>query len=600
MTSLYNKFYLVPLACLIFVTNSLLAQLEVPKIFGDNMVIQRDQAIHVWGKGKPGSKVQVTLGTQSNSTQVDGNGDWSLELEALPASNQAVDFEVKSGTETIAYKGVVVGDVWLLGGQSNMEDVLESIYHGDTEVASANFPNIRLMTVPSKASPKPQLDIQRINEYNSWTRRHELKGHWIPCSPKTVSRFSAIGYVFGRRLHLVSQIPIGLIDASVGGTTAEAWTSRAKLKSIPASKGLLADWDKKIGDYDAKASLNQRIKNWERDSERRKKRGEKPRPKPTEPAPDPAFDRNNPGASYNAMIHPISKFNIRGAIFNQGYNNALGNARPKLYSKTFKAMIEDWRASFRNPKLPFGILGLTAGGQAQTLENFELRMVDAAPFIREAQHQAAKSLDGVCFMPSYDQQVPWYHPHKKFELGERIARWALNTVYQQKHLGWKPVELVEHKIEGDHIILTFDRAVRIHDGRPFQGFAIAGVDQAFVPAQAQFVIIGKDRHNRPRYDEKRVKVWNTLVLKPKAVRYAWARNPLGNVVNSQHHERIIPIPSFRTDNWDWPEAPFESADNESRNQHRFAIHQLRQKAKETNQKRRVQELKKALESISTQ
>lgn len=554
--------------------------LRLPNIFGDDMVLQRDQPLHFWGQAKPGENVRIRFAPRDLTVRADAEGRWSMELEALPASSQAKSLLVESAGERVELDGVVLGDVWLLGGQSNMEDVLESIYHGDVEMASANFPNIRLMTIPTAASPAPLEDIDRINEFNAWTGQHEAKGSWARCTPLSVRRFSAIGYVFGRRLHMVSGVPIGLIDASVGGTTVEGWVSRDKLATIPGCAGLIAEWDEKIAAYDPVASLAARVANWERDTERRKERGEGPNPKPTEPDLDPAHNRSNPGASYNAMIAPIGGFQIKGALFNQGYNNALGDARPALYAETFRAMVEDWRATFGDEQLPFGILGLTAGGEPQTLANFELRMVDAGPYLREAQHQAALALDGVCFMPSYDQQVPWYHPHKKFELGERIARWALHTQYDQKQIGWKPVELAGQEVEGDHIVLSFHRPVRAHDGRPFVGFAIAGEDRHFVPAEAGFVVVGHDQHNRPQYDERRVRVSSPLVESPVAVRYAWARNPLCNVVNSGHHERIIPIPSFRTDDWDWPEAPFRGAEGNAESLHREQVRQLRDAAKE--------------------
>ena len=466
-----------------------------------------------------------------------------------------------------------------------MEDVLESIYHGDTEVLSANFPNIRLMTIPQKAVNEPQNDIERINEFNAWENRYEMKGQWQVCTPKSVARFSAIGYIFGRRLHMVSGMPVGLIDASVGGTTAETWTPRKNLNSINDTKPLIEEWDLKINEYDAAASLAARIKRWEKDTENRKKRGEKPNPKPTEPDQDPANDRNNPGASFNAMIAPISGLNISGAVFNQGYNNALGNARPKLYQKTFKAMIEGWRSAFRNESMPFCVIGLTAGGEPQTLENYELRMIDAGPFIREAQHAAVKSLKGAAFLPAYDQQVPWYHPHKKFELGERAARWALNTCLGHKNIGWEPVKLIEVKNQGGHFELIFNRPVRVHDGRPFSGFALAGKDKHFVPSHAEFVVKGHDKNKRPIHDEKRLKVWSPSVPDPVALRYAWARNPMGNAVNAAHHERTIPIPSFRTDDWDWPEAPFDADGNEDKNAHRQAIYEMRNMARDNNKKR---------------
>jgi sialate O-acetylesterase len=456
------------------------------------------------------------------------------------------------------------------------------------------------MTVPQVAAPEAPADIERINEFNSWTGRHEMKGSWAQCTPKTVNRFSAIGYIFGRRLHLASGVPIGLIDASWGGTTAEAWTSRAKLATIPQSKGLTNEWDQQIAAYDPVASLKAEIEQWEKDSERRKQRGETPNPKPTEPEQDPASDRNNPGASFNGMIAPIAGFNIKGVIFNQGYNNALGNARPRLYAKVFKAMIQDWRRAFCDESLPFGIIGLTAGGQPQTLENFELRIVDAGPFIREGQFKAAQELENICFMPAYDQQVPWYHPHKKFELGERTARWALNTQYGYRQLGWKPAVCTKSENKGDHLILTFDRAVQVTDGRAFEGFAVAGENRHFVPARAEFVAVGKDDNGRDRRDEKLLKVWSPLVQKPLAVRYAWARNPLGNVVNCEHHESIIPIPSFRTDDWDWPEAPFKSDGRDAEVKHRERRNEMRRKAEQWAKERTVLEAREVLKSAAVE
>ena len=177
------------------------------------------------------------------------------------------------------------------------------------------------------------------------------------------------------------------------------------------------------------------------------------------------------------------------------------------------------------------------------------------------------------------------HPHKKFELGERAARWAMNTVLGHQRIGWKPVELLSAKKNDDHFILNFEKPIRVHDGRPFSGFSISGKDKHFIPARAEFVIKGHDKNKRPIYDEKQLRISSALVKDPVAVRYAWARNPVGNAVNSAHHERTIPIPSFRTDDWDWPEAPFNSEGNDKLNKHRESIRDLRNEAKENNNKR---------------
>lgn len=551
------------------------AELRVPHIFGDRMVLPREQSIPVWGTAAAEEAITVRFGDQSVETQADAEGAWKVELAAEAASAKGRELLIAGAIEKQVFTNVLVGDVWLLGGQSNMEDTLDSIYHGDVEVLSAHHSAIRLMTIPVAALPKPTTDFLRTNEHNAWTGRHEEKGTWFTCSPERVARFSAIGYIFGQRLHRASQVPIGLIDASVGGTTVEAWTTRSSFAQLAGAAPVLEEWDAEIAVYDPIASMARKLENWETASERLKKEGKPPQKRPVTPDPNPAFDRNNPGASYNGMIAPLAGFPMRGAIFNQGYNNALGaQARPTLYAATLKAMITDWRAIF-GAEMPFGIVALTAGGQPQTDENFEARMVDPAPFIREGQWKAYRELEHIGFASAYDQQVPWYHPHKKLELGERMARWALATQYGF-HVGWEPAVCTTSVVQEAEIVLQFDRAVQTHDGRPFEGFAIAGEDRHFVPAKAEAFVSGKDDKGRDQVDRTRVLVSHPSVPHPVAVRYAWARNPLGNACNSQHHERIIPVPSFRTDTWDWPEAPVKGSDAER--PHRDVIDQQRKQA----------------------
>lgn len=552
-------------------------ELRVHHIFGDHMVLQRDRPVRIWGRAAAGASVRIEFGTDTAIGTAADDGRWSVELPRLAASREPRTLTVRSGSETVAFEDVLVGDIWVLGGQSNMEDALEGIYHGDVEVLSANFPEMRLMTIPQLASPEPVHEMARLNEFNAWTNRHELKGSWLTCSPKTARLFSAIGYIFGRRLYLVSRVPIGLIDASRGGTTVEAWTSRDTLETIEACRPLLADWDTRIAAYDPAKDLARKVRSWERAQARRKKEGKALQPRPTEPDPSPAVNPNNPGASYNGMLAVFAGLAVRGAIFNQGYNNALGNARPRLYAETFRAMIGDWRRAFRDEHMPFGIVELTAGGQPQTLENFERAMVDPAPFIREGQFKAWRALDNVGFAAAYDRQVPWYHPHKKLVLGERIARWALATCYGAR-IGYEPAVCTAHERRGPRIVLTFDRAVQTHDGRPFAGFAIAGEDRHFFPAHAAYVVTGKDDRGRDREDRRKLQVWSEAVAQPVAVRYAWARNPLGNLVNSEHHERVLAVPSFRTDRWDWPEAPIPDRGTKAADEHRRRINELRRQA----------------------
>jgi len=572
------------------------AEVRVHHVFDNNMVLQREKPVRVWGWADAGEVVTVKFAGQTRTVTTGTDGTWAVDLDPLKACAEPRAFVVNGKANTVTHENVLVGDVWVLGGQSNMEDTISYVYHGDVEVASANLPSIRLLTIPVCAAPTPQTDFPRIDEFNAWTRQTEKKGSWFVCSPETVRRFSAIGYIFGRRLHLAGRVPIGLIDTSWGGTTVEAWTSRAALAAMPAAAPLLKEWDEKIAAYSPQKDLQSRVERWEKETQKRKAEGREPSPKPEDLRPGPAFDRNNPGASYNGMIAPFAPLAVKGAIFNQGYNNALGNARPALYAKCFQAMIRDWRRAFRDEHMPFGIVELTAGGQPQTLDNFELRMVDPAPFIREAQFKAYRELPHVGFACAYDQQVPWYHPHKKVQLGERIARWALATQYEVK-VGYEPAVCISAKPEGNRVVLTFDRVVQTHDGRPIEGFAVAGADKQFVPAQVRYAVLGKDQRGRDREDRKTLEVSSDLVETPVAVRYAWARNPLGNLVNGQHHERILPVPSFRTDDWDWPEAPFGP---EARGETGRRRAEMRKQAEEHNRQRKLREAKLLLERLEAE
>ena len=534
------------------------SQVRPNHIFDNNMVLQRDQPVRIWGAAAPSEKIKIEFGGQVKSSLANKQGQWFIYLDPMIASAQPRKMKVSGKDSSVLFTNVLVGDVWILGGQSNMELDLAALYHGDAEILSANFPNIRLMTIPSSADHLPKKDFERINEYNSWFERYDKKGYWFPCSPSTVSTFSGLGYIFGRRIHMASQIPIGLIDLSLGGTTVEAWLSPNTLLSMPENSSLLKQWNDKEALYDPVENLKTKIKNWEKRTAELKRQGQETAPKPIEPAVRPALDRNFPGSSYTGMVAVIGGLTVKGIVFHQGYNNALGDSRPKLYAANFKALISDWRNLFNNKQLPFGIIEFSAGGEPQTLDNFELRMLDPSPYIREGQFNAYRSIPNTGYVCSYDQQVNWYHPQKKVEAGERMARWALTTQYGF-NLGWEPAIFEGIERLKDKIIVTFSKAVKSSDDRPMEGFSIAGIDRHFYPAKAEYVKIQNEKGQKVN-DKKRIVVWNDLAVNPVELRYAWARNPLGNLVNDA--ERIIPVPLFRTDSWDYPEAPYLSNEYE--------------------------------------
>lgn len=247
------------------------AQIIPNHIFADSMVLQREKPVKIWGWASPEEKVQVAFGNQVKKTTTNGKGEWALYLDPLKTNNQPQDLIIK-GKNKIIYSNILVGDVWVLGGQSNMEFDLDRVNNGDLEVASANFNNIHLMTIPFASGQKSKKDFDRINEYDSWLDRYDKKGYWFVCSPETVKTFSAMGYIFGRRIFMASQIPIGLIDVSVGGTTLEAWLSSGMLQALPENKKLIAEWDKKVNAYNPTDNLNMKIANWEKGLNLEKKR----------------------------------------------------------------------------------------------------------------------------------------------------------------------------------------------------------------------------------------------------------------------------------------------------------------------------------------
>lgn len=558
----YSSFYSIFILLLSVFVQHTYGQLKLNQIFSDNMVLQRGKAIKIWGWSFSGDSIMVSFENQKKYTTADASGAWNLYLDPLKSNSQAQNLRVAGKKSSITLKNVLIGDVWLLGGQSNMEMDLDRLYNGDLEVASANFNHIRLMTIPKSTGVIPRQNFESINEYDDWLGRYDRKGEWFICNPETVKTFSGIGYIFGRRIHMATQVPIGLIDASLGGTTLEAWLSPDGLKNEPENSDLIAVWKKKADTYDPVTNLETKIANWEKRSKERALQGLAPLPKPLKADEDPALNRNYPGASFNGMINPISGLSLKGIVFHQGYNNALSNdARPKLYAKNMIGLVRSWRNTFQDSDLPFGIIELSAGGTPQTLENIEVQMTDAAPFIREAQFNAYKQLEHVGFACAYDNQENWYHPRKKIEPTERMARWALDRYYSIP-LGWKPTEVVRKERKSDSMVLVFSGELKTTDDRPFEGFTIAGKDGHFFPATADYFKVEKDQNGQDILNKKILFIHSKYVSDPVEVRYAWARNPLGNVVSAAIRERVIPLPSFRTDTWDYPEAPCQEAELE--------------------------------------
>lgn len=529
-------------------------------VFQSNMVLQRDKPIKLWGWAEPGQQVTVKFHDQSATSAVGKDRKWTATLPAMPANDQAATVSLTSGDNTVTLDNVLVGDVWILGGQSNMEFELAKVENGNLEIVSANFPKLRILTLPHAMGPDAKQSFPRMHQWSSWFGRHFRKGDWDECTPEIARELSAIGYVFARRLHMASQVPIGVIDVSRGGTTVETWTPLAVLRKLDSetTQAKLADFDAQVAAWDAEADLKQRIEQHAKWTENQIKQGKEipadRKAAPSDLRPGPIGNHNFPGHCYAGMIAPLAGLQVKGVIFHQGYNNAFdGSLGAEMYADIFPEMIKAWRAAFNDEKLPFGILSLCTDGYPQTEEDYCEKMFNAGIDIRAAQYQTFLDLykagdEAIGFTSTYDLRRRWYHPQLKVPAGERIARWALATQYGfDRQVQWKPPMLIESKPEDGALMVSFDTDVGDAEDGAIKGFAIAGEDRKFHPAEVAYAEKGVDGRGRVQYDRKKLVLTSPLVEKPIHFRYAWGRNPLANLQATGNKD--LPVATQRSDDW---------------------------------------------------
>ena len=542
-------------------------------VFQTNMVLQRDKPVSLWGWADAGETVTVTFVGSDQTATADEDRSWNVTLPAMAASSDPRTLTVTSADETLTLENILVGDVWVLGGQSNMEFPLSRVENGELEIASANYENIRILTVPAANGPDNRPGFPRLHEWSSWFSRHFRKGDWDVCSPEVVRELSAIGYVFARRIHMASQVPIGVIDASRGGTTVETWTPTPVLSEIDSQqvRSLLDEWDQKVAEWDPQEDLNTRVENYRRRVARLRDEGQEVpagEQEPTDLRPGPPLDQNRPGNCYASMIAPIAGLRVKGAIFHQGYNNCFnGTQGAIMYRHIFPEMITAWRAAFNDPEMPFGILSLCTEGAVQTLDNYSEMMANPGPYIREAQYLTFLDFynagdTNIGFTSTFDLRRRWYHPQLKVPAGERIARWALASQYGfNGSIRWKPPMVTEMKVEDDQIVLRLDEeAAAVDDGGPILGFAVAGEDRRFHPAEAVHLVTGMDDRGRPREDKRVLILSSSMVPDPVHYRYAWARSPLGNLQAQRMTD--VPFATQRSDDWPLEYVPLGLFDEE--------------------------------------
>ncbi|MGB0768937.1 MAG: sialate O-acetylesterase, partial [Phycisphaeraceae bacterium] len=367
---------------LVLIAFPVAAELKVHGIFASNMVIQRDKPIKVWGWAEPTTQVDVQLGDQKDlSVAHRASGAWQVSFNPRTASNDPIKLTVRAGDETIEYTNIVIGDVWVMNGQSNMAWDLAKTNERDIEAIQADLPNLRLLTIQNNEQQELQKDLPD----------DKLGEKWQVCTRETANGISAIGYAFGSRIHRATGVPIGIIDNSRGGASIESLVPERKLAEHPLTKRYADYVKQREAEFSIDDWLANQLERWEKKVESEKKKGTPDNKLPKKPTKDdirswniPGMSPSDAGSCYNGMFGAFIGYNIKGVLFHQGFNNALGNnCRPKRYRVMMKQMIEGWREDFNDPNLAVGVIGFCAGGNAQNDYNFESLLRSNGSYIRE-------------------------------------------------------------------------------------------------------------------------------------------------------------------------------------------------------------------------
>ena len=597
------------------------SSLRLAKIFGDGMVLQQGKPIQIWGWAAAGSQVSVTLTqdskqgeaacvrfdtergnrkpatddgdygvtiryvernpprlqTQTVQARAGDDGRWMVTLKAAQASFQQTWIIVKNETDLAVARNVLIGEIWVCAGQSNMG--WGNFNRKDREAASADFPALRYIAWHDSYY-KPRTDVQP-------------NIRWQECSPASAERFSAVPYLYGMFLHRYLKVPVGIINVARGGTLGQTWNMRAELDSIdsPIMKTVLADYDAETAAWDDpqqraqilddwKAACEQARKDHQQKSEQAKAAG-KPAPRlrmPKQPA-DPRRGWSPPAGLFNATIMPIRDLNIRGVLYYQGENNNF--MRWTRYESTFPRIPVSFRKAFRDPELPFGCISQPGWGKFG-IDPEVATVAEGYAIVRDIQHRALADDQHAGMIATYPTGNSYIHPAEKLPVAEYASLWALAKVYHKpvQHTGNTYREL---KIRDGKLYLFFDIDPIVRErwkhvtkqaywqvlpcprqgDAEFQGFIIAGEDRRWYPA--------KGRHTKLD-GQWCIELSSDLVDQPVAARYGWANWPTGNMVGRNR----LPMPTFRTD--DWPIVAGVSYSREAQADSKSAIDSLRKAA----------------------
>lgn len=494
------------------------AELRLPAIIGSNMVLQQQQSNPLWGWDTPGTEVKVSFGSQTKTGTADEKGRWTVKLDPVPASNKPATLTIQ-GTSKKELTNVLVGEVWLCSGQSNMGFTVERCFDGDLEIASAKHPQIRLISVP-------QVGTQELQD--------DFKGQWEECSPANVGQFTAVGFFFGRVLHQALDVPVGLIDNAWGGSSCEAWVHRPVLEKDARFKALMEQWKKTESSFSDEAFQKQveahkaKVDAWAM-ARREAIKNKQPIPANPPRAPqNPMTGQHRPGNLYAGVLNPIIGYGIKGAVWYQGESNA---SRAMEYRTLFPLMITHWRERWKQGDFPFYWVQL-ADYKAEVAEPGDSDWAE----LREAQTLSMTAIKngGQAVITDLGEGRD-IHPRNKRDVAERLARWALAKNYGV-NVQYRSPELKNAAFEKGRAVVmldTFGSTLTTFDVAEARGFALCGKDQVWHWATGK--VTGPDK----------VEVSSPQVAEPVAVRYAWSDNPVCNLFAANG----LPVTPFRSDDF---------------------------------------------------
>ena len=510
--------------------------LEVSGIFSSGMVLQEGVPVPVWGWADPGETVHVGFAGQEHSVTSSADGSWRVKLRALTTSSQGQSLTVKTGQQSKVFEDVLVGEVWLCAGQSNMAMQVSKSANPEVEMASANDPLLRYFAISGNL-PREIPSGPMVREFPKFGQ--DLK--WKSISPAAVSELSAVGYFFARELRVKLKKPIGLVVVARSGTIAETWVRAEVLNSDPVFSKFASrsqSWhDQNATHYRTKVAEARRA--WREKCDDAIKNGQ---PKLLQPKDDPSLDPNLwASVGFNTMISPIVGYAVRGVIWYQGEYNGSGEggcAQGQDYQRLLTLLIGDWRKIWELDKMYFFIVQLAnfGGGTVGNLDS------SGWVEVREAQAKVAQSVPDSGLAVTIDLgETKRIHPLNKQDVGRRLSFIALSKTYGQSVACFGPV-FKSLTIENGEARLAFDHAsgLKVKAGKP-SAFALAGADRKFFLANASC-------------EGETVKVSSLNVPKPVAVRYAWTQDPLASLYNGAD----LPASPFRSDDWpelSWPSGP---------------------------------------------